>query len=124
MTAAQDTVLNVDDQEPQRYIKSRDLRAAGYAIIEARTGAEALRMVEQHKPAAVLLDVQLPDIDGHEVCRYIKRTWPEVMVLMMFCDFHDLGRPYARSRRRGDSSSGAARRAARACGGHQRAAAD
>ncbi|HEY1982657.1 MAG TPA: response regulator [Xanthobacteraceae bacterium] len=80
-------ILNVDDQEPERYIKSRDLRAAGFDVIEAGNGAEGLRLVEQHKPAAVLLDVQLPDIDGYEVCRYIKRKWPEVMVLMTSATF-------------------------------------
>jgi DNA-binding response OmpR family regulator/nitrogen-specific signal transduction histidine kinase len=85
--AAPEMILNVDDQEPQRYVKSRDLRLAGFTVIEATSGAEALRMVEQHKPAAVLLDVQLPDINGHEVCRYIKEKWPEVMVLMTSATF-------------------------------------
>ena len=51
------------------------------------TGAEALRLIEQHQPAVVLLDVQLPDISGYEVCRYIKKKWPEVMVLMTSATF-------------------------------------
>src|ERR1700754_3488241 len=74
-------VLNVDDLESQRYVKTRDLHASGFAVIEASTGAEALRLVEQHKPPVVLLDVQLPDISGFEVCAFIKRKWPEVMGL-------------------------------------------
>ena len=45
MTAG--TVLNVDDLEPQRYVKTRDLRAQGFTVIEATTGAEALRLVER-----------------------------------------------------------------------------
>ena len=65
-------VLNVDDLEAQRYVKTRDLQAAGFDVIEAQTGAEALRLVEQHKPPVVLLDVQLPDISGFEVCAFIK----------------------------------------------------
>lgn len=81
------TVLNVDDQDAQRYVKSRDLTAAGFNVIEAATGAEALRLVEQHRPPAILLDVQLPDINGHDVCRYIKEKWPEVMVLMTSATF-------------------------------------
>ena len=81
------TVLNVDDQEPQRYVKTRDLRSAGFSVIEATTGAEALRLVEQHKPLVLLLDVQLPDIDGYQVCRYVKQKWPEVMVLMTSATF-------------------------------------
>jgi DNA-binding response OmpR family regulator/nitrogen-specific signal transduction histidine kinase len=86
-TPIRPTILNIDDQEPERYIKSRDLRAAGFDVIEAANGAEGLRLVEQHKPAAVLLDVQLPDINGYEVCRYIKQKWPEVMVLMTSATF-------------------------------------
>ena len=80
-------VLNVDDQEAQRYIKTRDLKATGFVAIEARTGAECLRLIEQHRPEVVLLDVKLPDIDGFEVCRYIKRRWPELMVLMTSATF-------------------------------------
>ncbi len=80
-------VLNVDDLESQRYVKTRDLKAGGFDVIEAKTGAEALRLVEQHKPPVVLLDVQLPDISGFEVCAFIKRKWPEVMVLQTSATF-------------------------------------
>lgn len=81
------TILNVDDLEAQRYVKTRDLQAGGFAVIEARTGAEALRLIEQHKPPVVLLDVQLPDISGFEVCAFIKKKWPEVMVLQTSATF-------------------------------------
>lgn len=81
------TVVNVDDQEPQRYVKTRDLRLSGFSVIEATTGAEALRLIERHRPLVVLLDVQLPDIDGYQVCRYVKQKWPEVMVLMTSATF-------------------------------------
>jgi signal transduction histidine kinase len=80
-------VLNVDDLEAQRYVKTRDLKAGGFEVIEAQTGAEALRFVEQHKPPVVLLDVQLPDINGFEVCAFIKRKWPETMVLQTSATF-------------------------------------
>src|ERR1700744_6668939 len=80
-------VLNVDDLEAQRYVKPRDLKAGGFDVIEAQTGAEALRMIEQHKPPVVLLDVQLPDINGYEVCAFIKKKWPEVMVLQTSATF-------------------------------------
>jgi DNA-binding response OmpR family regulator/two-component sensor histidine kinase len=80
-------VLNVDDLEAQRYVKTRDLRAGGFDVIEAGTGAEALRLIEKHKPPVVLLDVQLPDISGFEVCAFIKQKWPEVMVLQTSATF-------------------------------------
>src|ERR1700753_99536 len=80
-------VLNVYDLESQRYVKTRDLKAGGFDVIEAQTGAEALRLVERHKPPVVLLDVQLPDISGFEVCAFIKHKWPEVMVLQTSATF-------------------------------------
>jgi signal transduction histidine kinase len=80
-------ILNVDDQEAERYVKRRDLEASGFSVVDATTGAEALRLTEKIKPAVVLLDVQMPDINGYEVCRYIKTKWPEVMVLMTSSTF-------------------------------------
>ena len=80
-------VLNVDDDEARRYVKTRDLRLSGFAVVEAARGAEALRLVERDRPQVVLLDVQLPDIMGPGVCDFIKRRWPEVMVLMTSSTF-------------------------------------
>jgi signal transduction histidine kinase len=87
MTTQDTTILNVDDTEPLLYVKRRDLEASGFAVVNARTGADALRLAEEIRPAAVLLDVQLPDISGYDVCRYIKDKWPEVMVLMTSATF-------------------------------------
>src|SRR5438309_12011057 len=66
------TILNVDDYEPGRYARSRLLKQAGYLAYEAGTGNEALRLAEVHSPDLVLLDVNLPDISGFEVCRRLK----------------------------------------------------
>jgi PAS domain S-box-containing protein len=65
-------VLNVDDNEPALYAKTRILRRAGFGVIEARDGATALQLVAGNSPQLVLLDVQLPDISGLDVCRRIK----------------------------------------------------
>jgi DNA-binding response OmpR family regulator len=85
--ATQVTILNVDDQEALRYVKTRDLQQAGFAVLEAGSGADALRAVEQHKPPIVLLDVHLPDMIGYEVCRQIKQKWPSTMILMTSATF-------------------------------------
>ena len=82
-----ETILNVDDNETQRYVKRRDLEAGNFQVVDAPNGAEALRLVEHIKPSVVLLDVDLPDISGYEVCRYVKAKWPEVMVLMTSATF-------------------------------------
>lgn len=66
------TILSVDDREENLYARNRVLRREGYAIVEASNGADALRLVAELKPPLVLLDVQMPDINGLEVCRRIK----------------------------------------------------
>jgi DNA-binding response OmpR family regulator len=81
------TILNVDDQDAPRYVKTRDLQQAGFAVLEASSGAEAVRSFEQHKPPVILLDVHLPDVIGYEVCRQIKRKSPSTMILMTSATF-------------------------------------
>lgn len=65
-------ILNVDDHEGSREATSELLRNLGYAMFEAATGSDALRLVREVRPQLVLLDVKLPDISGHEVCRRLK----------------------------------------------------
>ena len=65
-------ILNVDDDAANLYTKSRILKRAGYTVIEASTGTDALRLVRETGPELVLLDVKLPDINGLNVCRKIK----------------------------------------------------
>lgn len=65
-------ILNVDDYAPGRYARTRLLKQAGYSVAEAGTGAEALSFVAQEHPQVVLLDVNLPDMNGFEVCQKIK----------------------------------------------------
>lgn len=71
MSEHSETILVVDDRAATRYATSRVLRNAGYHIIEAATGAEALKLAEC-KCDLIVLDINLPDIDGHEVCRKIR----------------------------------------------------
>lgn len=80
-------ILNVDDREAGRYTKSRHLKKFGFEVVEAADGADALRKVEEIRPAVVLLDVRLPDMSGIEVCEIIKAKWPEVMVLQTSATF-------------------------------------
>jgi DNA-binding NarL/FixJ family response regulator len=64
------TVLIVDDHPSFRATARAVLECEGFAVVgEAETGAAALRAVEELRPDVVLLDVQLPDLDGFEVTR-------------------------------------------------------
>jgi two-component system, sensor histidine kinase and response regulator len=66
------SVLNVDDYPPGLYARTRVLRQAGFDVIEASTGNQSLKLAFEHKPAVVLLDVNLPDMHGFEVCRQMR----------------------------------------------------
>jgi signal transduction histidine kinase len=68
---APETLLLVDDDATNRQALRYLFEDAGYAVLEAATGAEALRLAGEH-PDLVLLDVNLPDLDGFEVCRRLK----------------------------------------------------
>jgi len=64
-------VLVVDDNPAKRYAIARLLRAAGFVVAEAGSGNEALEKATEN-PDAIVLDVNLPDIDGYEVCRLLR----------------------------------------------------
>ncbi|MDR7279765.1 CheY-like chemotaxis protein [Catenuloplanes atrovinosus] len=66
------TVLVVDDNATKRYLLVSWLSRAGYAVVEAETGADALQLVEVKPIDLVVLDVRLPDMSGFEVCERIK----------------------------------------------------
>ncbi len=65
------TILFVDDDAANRRLLSMIFRNEGFHVLEAGTGAEALRLAESH-PDLVVLDVNLPDLNGFEVCRRLK----------------------------------------------------
>ena len=75
-------ILNVDDNVAARYVKSRVLKQAGFDVLEAVNGREALDRARAEKPDLILLDVKLPDINGLEVCRRLK-TEPDTSSILV-----------------------------------------
>jgi DNA-binding NarL/FixJ family response regulator len=65
-------VLIVDDDSGFRLMVAHALARAGIPSTQAATGEDALELADANAPAAVLLDVRLPDIDGFEVCRELR----------------------------------------------------
>jgi two-component system, cell cycle response regulator DivK len=59
-------VLIVDDNEKNRRLARNVLRAAGFRTLEAATGVEAVTLAVEHVPDVVLMDLQLPDMNGTE----------------------------------------------------------
>jgi two-component system, OmpR family, KDP operon response regulator KdpE len=76
------TVLVVDDDPALVRALTINLRARGYDVHAAATGAGALRMAAAHPPDAVVLDLGLPDLDGTEVIAGL-RGWTDVPILVL-----------------------------------------
>jgi light-regulated signal transduction histidine kinase (bacteriophytochrome) len=77
-------ILNVDDHDAGRYARTRILTRAGFSVEEASSGEQALIAVRERPPDLVLLDINLPDIDGFEICRRIKNDPETERVPVMF----------------------------------------
>ncbi len=65
-------ILVVEDQEDNRQILRDLLANAGYEMIEAGDGAQAITAANEHRPDLILMDIQLPMVDGYEATRQIK----------------------------------------------------
>jgi len=65
-------ILVVEDQDDNRRILRDLLTASGYELIEAVDGEQGLTSAERERPDLILMDIQLPGIDGYEVTRRIK----------------------------------------------------
>jgi two-component system, OmpR family, KDP operon response regulator KdpE len=78
----QSRILVVDDEpQIQRFLKP-SLSAAGYEVVEAGTGAEALKAVATQAPDLVILDLGLPDMDGKEVIASL-RGWSDIPIVIL-----------------------------------------
>jgi len=76
-------ILVVDDEPNIARLIRMYLDREGFNTILAASGSEALSRIEQHRPALVILDIMLPDIDGLEVCREIRRSDNPVPIIML-----------------------------------------
>ena len=66
------TILVVEDHEDNRRILRDLLTSSGFVVIEATTGIEGVQLTKSHLPDLILMDIQLPGIDGYEATRQIK----------------------------------------------------
>jgi len=66
------TILIADDDMGVRRVLRRALEGAGYRVVEARTGVQAVALGDEERPDLFILDISMPGVDGVEICRAIK----------------------------------------------------
>ncbi|MEE7458643.1 hybrid sensor histidine kinase/response regulator [Methylorubrum populi] len=81
----QGTVLLVEDEDPVRAVNSRALSARGYTVLEAASGVEALRLIEEHAEGidVVVSDVVMPEMDGPTLLRELRKHYPDLKVIFV-----------------------------------------
>ena len=75
-------ILVVDEDRHSRALVSRLLQGAGYETREASTGTEALSVAREKPPAAVVLEVVLPDMTGYDVCHRLRERFGEQLPII------------------------------------------
>ena len=85
MSTAPDAVLLADDDAVSRLMVAAALEAGGFSVIEVEDGAAAVEAFDQRRPAAVILDVVMPRMNGYEACEMIRKhpIGHEVPILML-----------------------------------------
>ncbi|GAB4534437.1 MAG: response regulator transcription factor [Anaerolineales bacterium] len=76
-------ILLVDDEPNITRLARMYLTQEGFQIIEARNGTQALEMIEHYRPALVVLDLMLPEMDGLTVCRRLREQGNPIPILML-----------------------------------------
>jgi len=83
--AQQKTILVADDESHILHVVSLKLRNAGYRVLTANDGQEALELAQQERPHLLITDYHMPQLSGLEVCRRLKQdpSLPHIPVIML-----------------------------------------
>ena len=83
MSQAKPLILLVDDDSSIRWVLSKALNNAGFKVIAADNGHDALNLIEKQLPKVLITDVQMPGMSGLELMETSKRRYPELPVVIM-----------------------------------------
>ena len=106
--AQSDAILLVNDIPDHKDLYAAALRARGYHVMQAHTGDAALGLAAQHIPRCIIIDLRLPDMTAHDLCRAIKadRRLRKVPIVVLA---RDVSRQSARASREAGCSAWLAR---------------
>ena len=94
-------ILAVEDQEDNMQILRDAIVNAGYEIIEAENGEQALALAAKHRPDLILMDIQIPIIDGYEATRRLKADPALRSIPIIAVTSHAIGGGEAKARAAG-----------------------
>jgi DNA-binding NtrC family response regulator len=83
LASGEEHILVVDDDDTFRIMLMETLKLSGYNVIGASDGTEALEILEQGGIDTVIADIKMPKMDGISLTRQIKKTWPNLPVVMI-----------------------------------------
>lgn len=83
-TTDQETILVVDDTVDNLRILSKILESEGYDVRKARSGKMAIQGMQHYLPHLILLDINMPDLNGYEVCKTLKSTSCTAQIPIIF----------------------------------------
>jgi len=83
-------ILVADDSSMMRKIAKMALEKGGHTVIEAANGAEAVEAASRELPNIILLDAEMPEMDGWEACKAIKANAATANTPVLMCTGHDL----------------------------------
>ncbi len=82
MNESKKKILVVDDEESIHLLYREELEEEGYQVISAMSGEEGLKLFQEEQPDLVILDINMPGMDGIEVLRQMKQMKPDVPVIL------------------------------------------
>jgi two-component system alkaline phosphatase synthesis response regulator PhoP len=83
MSGQTEKILLADDEHDILMLVNFQLQRAGYQVLLAENGREALEIAERERPALAILDRMMPEMDGVEVCKHLRQSQPDMYVILL-----------------------------------------
>lgn len=87
-------ILLVEDEEGIRKFTKINIEREGFKVLEADTGEMGIETAKKEKPDVVVLDLMLPGIDGYEVCKTLRKEFPNIGIVMLTAKTQDMDKIY------------------------------